>query len=35
VDGVVTASDACETGGGATYASGFSRMGVDRRWPLI
>ena len=29
IDGVVTASDACETGGGATYASRLSRMGVE------
>ena len=29
IDGVVTASDACETGGGATYASRLSRMGSE------
>ena len=29
IDGVVTASDACETGGGACYASRLSRMGVE------
>ena len=29
IDGVVTASDACETGGGACYASRLSRMDVE------
>ena len=35
VDGVVTASDACETGGGACYASRLSRLGEEELKPLL